>query len=466
MPEYLYGETVRWGFGFENPNKAAAVFACLLPICWLAWAAAWRIRSARLRIPAMVFAAGALLAVGTCLVMTFSRGGLVAGLVALGYFWALALWKAGRSGWFGAIRRPAAWFSALLALSLACLVVWSGLAGRSVKGLGDASVTHRFDLWKAGLQMAYDNPAGYGSGRSGREFMQWYQATDRTEGYRTMVNSYLTFLVEQGRGMFALAALGLLVFWFSSAPVPGRKTAETAMAMRASVLAFLVAGLFSTTMEDWRLWVIPACCFFGLVGIRCCLHPRTMSLRPVAWGLCGTCAIVFGLWLAGFIAGDPLSRTFAPSPEGRSVAAIAPKGSKQTTGFVPDEAVLGPMYGKLLRSLAIETGSKILLCDSAGTSADLVVLAGDAVNGPLPNDGVPLVLLAPAKMEEAQACAILGRKSRVLLLLPEIDEDGRSSFWRNLAVQKPRDGLVCRELEGVGIQVGWAWMQVTDCLRE
>ncbi|MCK9589525.1 MAG: O-antigen ligase family protein [Terrimicrobiaceae bacterium] len=578
MTEYLYGETLRWSFGFESPNKAAAIFACLLPLCWWAWAASWGIRRAGLRISALVVTAGAFLAAGTCLVMTFSRGGLVAGLAALGYVWALAIWRGRRRGENGGnsakisgvsdVGRPSrlpvcggnsrrdarstslnfapfgtggasgavaeagadgavpsrqggakSWLSAALVVALVCLAVWSGLAGRSAESLGDASVTHRIDLWKAGLQMACENPAGFGSGQSGREFMQWYQATDRTEGYRTMVNSYLTFLVEQGRGMFALAVFGFLVFWFSMASPPGSPkstgkeshmeaprreavdakeglihlphkntcpaepelpsaAAEAAVpshlqisgirtAFRGSILAFLVAGIFSTTMEDWGLWIIPACCIIVLVATRC-LRPRALTLRPLVRGLCGTCAMVFGLWLAGFSQSrsDLLARTFAPSREGRSVVAIAPKGGKKTIWFVPDAAVLGPMYGKLLRSLALETKSEILLGGNEGALADLVVLAGDAVNGHRPDDGVPLLLLAPAKMEEAQARAILGRKGRVLLLFPEIDEDGRSSFWRNLAGQNPRDGLVCRELGGVGTQVDWAWDQVMDCIRE
>jgi len=128
------------------------------------------------------------------------------------------------------------------------------------------------------------------------------------------------------------------------------------------------------------------------------------------------------------------------------------------------DAVLGPAYGKLLRLLALETGAKILLGDRR--SADFVVLAGDAVNGPRPNDAVPLLFLAPAKIGEDQARAILGRKRRILLLLPEIDEDGRSSFWRGIAEKHPRDGLVCRELGGVGTRVDWAWKQVMDHIRE
>lgn len=488
MSEYFYGDALRWGFGFENPNKAAVIFACLLPLCWWGWTAAWRIRPGWVRVPAMVVAAVAFFAAGTCLVMTFSRGGLVAGLVALGYVWTLSIWRSCRRGENGGTVaagagveasadgaapsrhgvRAKCWLSVLLVVALVCLAVWSGLVARSVEGLEDASVTNRFDLWKAGLQMAYENPAGFGSGRSGREFMQWYQAPGRTVGYRTMVNSYLTFLVEQGRGMFALAAFWVLAFWFSTALASARKTAEIEMACRASILAFLVAGLFSTTMEDWSLWVIPVSCSIFLVALRCCSRPRAKSCRPFVWGLCATCAIVLGLSIAGASAGkgDPLARTFAPSPEGSSVVAIGPKDRKKTIGFVPDADVLGPMYGKLLRVLALAAESKILLGTSAGMQADVVVLAGNAVNGPLPPDGIPLFLLAPAKMEEAQARAILDRGGRVFLLLPEIDEDGRSSFWKSLAGQNPCYGLVCSELNGVGTQVEWAWEQVVDRIRE
>ena len=75
----------------------------------------------------------------------------------------------------------------------------NGLGARSTEALGqDASVGNRMELWNSALQMAAENVHGFGSGQSGEQYMQWYQPLDRQEGYRTMVNSYLTFLVEQG----------------------------------------------------------------------------------------------------------------------------------------------------------------------------------------------------------------------------------------------------------------------------
>ena len=98
--------------------------------------------------------------------------------------------------------------------------------------------------------------------------------------------------------------------------------------------------------------------------------------------------------------------------------------------------------------------------------ADCFVLAGDAVNGSLPNESTPLLLLAPSNMDETSARSILRRKSRVVLLLPEIDEDGHSSFWGALAEQNPRDGLICQDLSGVGTQVDWAWNEVVTVIRQ
>jgi len=491
-PEYFYQEVQRWSFGFENPNKAAVIFACLLPLCWWAWMAAWKVRRPWMRNFALLGSSGLFLALGICLLMTFSRGGLVAGMLALGYFQGFSIWRAWKRGAkttprndrvgqresgtdsaaprrMGMLRHPKSWLSVLLIGLLAGVAVWSGLADRSATALGeDASVTNRFDLWKAGLQMAYENPAGFGSGRSGSEFMQWYQAPDRTEGYRTMVNSYLTFLVEQGWAIFTLVVFAALGFWLWTAPVPGHKFTEMATALRASILAFLISGVFSTTMEDAWLWILPACCAMWLIALRCWSRPCNIPCRKLGWAALGTLAIGIGLVIAGFLLsrGDPLTRTVRSLPEGCSVVGIEPKVFSKTIRFTPDAAVSGPLHGKLLRSLALEIGARILLSEDPGVSADLVVLAGEAANGPLPKTGTPLLLLAPAKIEEKAAASLLSRNDRILLLIPEIDEDGRSSFWKNLAEELPRKELSQRELAGVGTQVDWAWEQVTNEIRE
>ncbi len=37
--EFYYQDQLRWGFGFDNPNKAAALIASMLPLIWVGYAA-------------------------------------------------------------------------------------------------------------------------------------------------------------------------------------------------------------------------------------------------------------------------------------------------------------------------------------------------------------------------------------------------------------------------------------------
>ncbi len=292
--KYFYGETLRWGFGFENPNKAAVLFACALPLLWWGWLAGWRIRNRIIRALALVAASAAILGATYCLCMTFSRGGLVAAGAAdvylFGYAWwdewRLRLTNAGLRGCFGVQQagRPLAktagtavlpatnhaaheheprprgkWIlSGLLGSGMMVCVLWTGLGERSATAVGgDASVGNRVVLWKSALQMSVENPLGFGAGKSGEQFMQWYQPLERDEGYRTMVNSYLTFLVERGWFWSTLLILGFLVFWVWTKP---SGEGLLAAALRASIIGFMGAGLLSTTMEEWKLWIFPVVC--------------------------------------------------------------------------------------------------------------------------------------------------------------------------------------------------------------
>ena len=62
----------------------------------------------------------------------------------------------------------------------------------------DRSISNRFELWKAAPTMMVDAPSGWGGGKSGQAYMNWYQPLDQHEAYRTLVNSHLTWLVELG----------------------------------------------------------------------------------------------------------------------------------------------------------------------------------------------------------------------------------------------------------------------------
>ena len=136
-------------------------------------------------------------------------------------------------------------------------------------GEHDGSVDHRLALWSGGLRMIAENPFGVGTGNSGQMYMQWYEPLDLTAPYRTMVNSFLTYLDEQGLLVFGLTMFAAAVLW----RMAGReRRCETmpavAGALKGSIVAFAVSGLFSTTMEDGWLWIPPGVSLLLLLGLR------------------------------------------------------------------------------------------------------------------------------------------------------------------------------------------------------
>jgi len=448
LVEYFYGETLRWSFGFENPNKAAVLFACAMPFLWWGWVAAWKIRNLFLRLVALVMASAAFLGAGYCLSMTFSRGGLLAACVGVLYVVASDFREEkGRPAW--------KWIShAGLLACFAGLVMWTGLGARAGEAAGgDRSVGNRVELWKSALQMSVENPRGFGAGSSGAEYMQWYQNTDSEEGYRTMVNSYLTFLVERGWLAAAGVALVFTCFWAWTVPGVGNRAAH---GMRGVILAFLTAGIFSTTMEDWRLWIFP-----GIAGVILVGMAVRRRAQPVKWvflaygGVTALLLITAAAFGWNMSVGDLIQREYSKN----GIVSVGKRsGVAGSLGFIPDEKVMGPLYGKLLRELALK-GRKVVYIGENALEEKTLMLAGKGVHSKWDAGVEDLILLAPEKIDEAGIGRLFGKSKNILLIVPEVDEDGRIGFWEEVA---EKEGIELEVLFGLGTRVDWAWPEVID----
>jgi hypothetical protein len=461
--EYYYGETLRWSFGFDNPNKAAVIFACAIPLLWWLWRMAWRPEKLWLRIPALLVSASLLAGAWYCLIMTFSRGGLVAAGAALLYQTGRAMW-ADRKQAAGWRKSASVWATALLVAGLIGGTVWNGLGSRSAEALGkDASVGNRIELWGGAAQMAAENPLGFGTGKSGEQYMQWYQPLDRHQGYRTMVNSYLTFLVEQGWLWTLAAVAGFTLFWAWTNPT-GDVPFPTAL--RASILAFLITGVFSTTMEEWRLWIFPGCAAGLLIcGALWKRRPLEMkSLIPAGACVLAGCA---ALWCAGILKSrqDPLKREFAMSGPARGVSSLSPgKPKSRSLGCIVDEAVMGDQYARLLREMALGAEVKILLGDRVN-DAERILCAGKNVHSYGTYSHKPLFLLAPQVVPEKDLSTLAARGEPARIILPEIDEDGRVEFWEDMTTGPLKADFHTTALSGVGNRVDWAWSEVIELVK-
>ena len=166
MMEFTYNGLVRYGFGFYNPNHAAALFCFIMPFLW-----GWK------RLTWLGYLLSALLLIP--LSMTFSRTGLLVLVLEFFAFYFLS----GRKN------------LKLLLAGIAVLILCAGIWGVLSRFTLDKAVTNRPQIWLAGLKIYAANPFGVGLGNSGL-----IVSTFLLDGIvcRTLVNSHLTLLTEAG----------------------------------------------------------------------------------------------------------------------------------------------------------------------------------------------------------------------------------------------------------------------------
>lgn len=333
---------------FENPNMAAVLLVELI----LVGAGAFRLQMFR-RTGTRLAGAAACAVLVALLVLTESRGGLVSLGVAAG----VALVACGR-------RR------AVLALVVAVMAVAVVLMPRFRNVATDRSVLNRLDLWRAVPQMMADAPDGWGAGRSGLAYMNWYQPTERRERYRTMVGGHLTALVERGtvgRVLFLAFVFFLLGFGFLRAR-HGRDALPLAL-----WTALFSSAVFSTTTERFELWILPVAATVPALA--------TAVRRPKAVAACAAAALL----VAGASVG---SAVWFACPGGMPVSVDAAgtvvygRGGERSALVADPDVLGGDGYPRDLRRACArcEAGTWIVTEDLSRVPADVerLVLSGKA----------------------------------------------------------------------------------------
>lgn len=243
MMEFTCNGVVRWGFGFDNPNHAAALFCALLPLLW-----GWKKRAWL----------GFLLSGGltAALILTCSRTGFLVLLFELTAFTVFFRDRKKRRFLFGGL---------LLALCFAGILY----------GLGrftlDGAVMNRPKIWLAGLKLYAANPWGVGAGNSG----ELVSAFLLPEGVscRTLVSTHLTLLAEAG---FFAGMLWLTVWGYALSRGVCRPRIWIAL-----------AGLF---LSAWSSTILDN-------GTLFCFQPGTSNFW-LSWGLALYTAglLIAGVW--------------------------------------------------------------------------------------------------------------------------------------------------------------------------
>ncbi len=373
LPTSLLFAAARLDLGFGNPNKTAALFAILA-----VWALSFACRAKRAWAAWCLWAASA--ALGVALVHTHSRGGLVA--LAAGAAVALAAKWRGLRGIAG-ILPPLA-----MAAAVAFASFHTGFTGRLAKSApdDDASVGNRLILWRVAPAMMADAPGGWGKGRAGEAFMNWYQPLGREERYRTLVNSHLTELVEKGW----LWRTGYVFMWMFMLGMGGVcLKVRGDPAPLAVWVAFGTAAFFSSVAEEWLIWGAAGLAMATALPPLCrtiCKEMRAMDWRPVR--IMAVVAALFGAAVLGaLVLLGLLARPDGVPPIrcSNGGACVVVGSGEPKTWIVRDSDVIGWAYGRSLREFMLDSSAGAVgvadNVEAVPPSAVRVALCGGSASG-------------------------------------------------------------------------------------
>ena len=215
--DFVVGDFVRQGFGFTNPNHAAAAICALFPLCcgWMRYMWLGRVMFVLLCV---------------MLALTQSRTGLIVLVLEMSAWWFFKSRNC-RTG----LSKHWGWYA--FSILIACFMIWWIAPRLSL----DDSILNRPRIWLAGLQLFSANPSGVGLGNSGA-IASAFLLPDIPE-VRTMINAHITLLAEFGW------VVGLVWFAF---------VAMALMALRSSLrigIAFLslLISACASTIFDWAV---------------------------------------------------------------------------------------------------------------------------------------------------------------------------------------------------------------------
>lgn len=271
--EIATSEFLRMGFGFANPNHAAAAICALFPLCW-----DWL----RYRL----FARCAVVLLCVMLALTFSRTGFVVLAFEMIASWFM-IWRKCHNDKLqesSHLRHNSVRIWVVIVIMTSIVLLW--MAPRLVL---DGSILNRPKIWLAGLQLFAANPSGVGLGNSGI-VASTFLLRDIPE-IRTMVNSHITLLAEFGWlvGWVWFSFIGMALFGGVFSP------------RICIAFAGFVLSACSSTVFDWPVlfdfseqgglgimnWVLSWVMFAMFVGFGVWLVMKTVTKGKGSAGLWG-----------------------------------------------------------------------------------------------------------------------------------------------------------------------------------
>ncbi len=228
-------------------------------------------------------------------------------------------------------RRSILMAGGILLLLTAAFFAFGG--GRSlVAKFSDEGNLRRVSVFQAVPRMLADAPAGWGSIRPGRAYMDWYQPIKHGYVTWTLISGHFTVMAAVGWFMRFAWVLGwatLLAVLFRFAKSGGRSTAFVVWG------AFAIASAFNPLLSSWSLWIVPVATLATFAKSRPWLRWKDY-LKPCACAVAFSLVAVLSLWLCGRWMANGKSPSIAV--DGNRVLV---NGDKPKIWVVDDEESLG-----------------------------------------------------------------------------------------------------------------------------
>lgn len=243
---------------FSNPNLLAAYLLLLLPI-----AAAGLTRA---DISGLLVRAGLVVMGYAAVVLTGSRGGVLAALASLAVFVFLRRLQPGKHA---TAERPARWLVPVGGV----VAVGALLVALATRG-GEVGV--RGNVWSAGVRIMAHHPLGVGPGRAG---VYLSAAVPGPEVYQHAHNLWLNYGIEDGViGLCAVAAISVIGLW--AAVSATRAGSVTAAATATALSGFVFMSLADHPANNQRIAYAMAAVLAMLVVARERREPAQPITRP------------------------------------------------------------------------------------------------------------------------------------------------------------------------------------------
>lgn len=458
---YHYSGHLRWSYLWASSNYAGAFLAAFEPAIWMA--AGLLYNKWRGRITGWLQLAAELV-FWFLVAHTYSRNAIVAA------FCARAAWQA----MHGELTAIKSWGRYLLA-PLVCILL-TGSGGRIYNTIAamDPSAEQRLEIWIAAPRMLAASPwTGWGAGKSGMSYVNWYEKLDHPEILVVMPNAYLNLAVEWGLPVFCL-----IIFVYTCVTYGGMSAAKSAAksgrpslplaAAASSCVAWAVSNFFSSMYAVPSLWIVPGVAACVIAGHR----DTWRSLKGRKILQCASFAL--GLGLALFSAGVALEwrRPILAHRDGNDTVTLESRMQSPENKGRPaidiwsDPLVLGNHPGHALRAWMRQPGGPERLIVHASFKNDLqpaqdsriLVLVGRRASllqslPALPTAGI--ILVHPLQWTREDFSRLRGLKT--VIVIPDIDQTGT-----NDAVKSEAQALGAKVLlsPGAGLDLRAPWSEV------